>query len=70
MSAEEQDSLEPAITAVRYYIFLLFGTLRWRGAEFHPVEITVMLSLQLKIGTHCVHVGSASAERSVKTLHS
>ena len=37
MSVEEQDALEPAITAVRYDIFLLLRSLRWGAAKFHPV---------------------------------
>ena len=37
MSVEEQDSLEPAIAAVRHYIFLLLGSLCWGSAKFHPM---------------------------------
>ena len=36
MSVEEQDSLEPAITAVGHYIFLLLRSLSWRSTKFHP----------------------------------
>ena len=36
MSVEEQDSLEPAITAVGHYIFLFLRSLSWRSAKFHP----------------------------------
>lgn len=43
MSVEEQDSLEPAITAVGHHIFLLLRSLSWRSTKFHPKGGKVML---------------------------
>ena len=43
MSVEEQDSLEPSITAVGHYIFLLLRSLSWRSAKFHSKGEKVLL---------------------------